>query len=73
MCLINPYKMTKPQEKKECVFWFIETKSDIQTKRNYRTKYGKSTITSFNLFMAQEIFGYRDSVRYREKWATKNI
>ena len=24
MCLINPYKMTCPQEKTECVSWFIE-------------------------------------------------
>ena len=33
--------MTTPQEKAQCVSWFIETKSDTQVQRNYRTKYGK--------------------------------
>ena len=31
--------MTTPQEKAQCVSWLIETKSDVQTQRNYRTKY----------------------------------
>ena len=26
---LNPHKMTTPQEKAQCVSWFIETKSDI--------------------------------------------
>lgn len=38
---MNPCKMATPQEKAQCVSWFIETKSDRQTKRNYRTKYGR--------------------------------
>ena len=37
----NPYKMTTAQEKAQCVSWFIETKSDVQTQRNYRSKYGR--------------------------------
>ena len=36
---LNPYKMTTPQEKAQCVSWFIETKFDGQTQRNYRSKY----------------------------------
>ena len=36
---LNPHKMTTPQEKAQCVSWFIETKSDVQTQRNYRSKY----------------------------------
>ena len=28
---LNPHKMTTPQEKAQCVSWFIETKSDVQT------------------------------------------
>ena len=36
---LNPYKMTTSQEKAQCVSWFIETKSDVQTQRNYRSKY----------------------------------
>ena len=27
----NPHKMTTAQEKAQCVSWFIETKSDVQT------------------------------------------
>ena len=37
---LNPHKMTT-QEKAQCVSWFIETKSDVQTQRNYRSKYGR--------------------------------
>ena len=33
--------MATPQEKAQCVPWFIETKSDLQTQRNFRTKYGR--------------------------------
>src|SRR5207253_7428627 len=32
--------MATPQQKAQCVAWFIETKSDTQTQRNFRTKYG---------------------------------
>ena len=32
-------KMSTPQEKAQCVSWFIETKSDIQAQRNFRRKY----------------------------------
>ena len=39
--LINPCKMATHQEKKQCVSWFIETKSDVQTQRIYRTKCGR--------------------------------
>ena len=28
---LNPHKTTTPQEKAQCVSWFIETKSDVQT------------------------------------------
>ena len=38
---LNPHKMTTPQGKAQCVSWFIETKSDVQTQRNYRSKYGR--------------------------------
>ena len=38
---LNPHKMTTPQEKAQCVSWFIEKKSDVQTQRNYRSKYGR--------------------------------
>ena len=35
----TPYEMATPEEKAQCVLWFIETKSDLQTQRNFRTKY----------------------------------
>ena len=38
---MNPCKMATPQEKAQCVSWFIETKLDLQTRRNFRTKYGR--------------------------------
>ena len=38
-------KMSTPQEKAQCVSWFIETKSDIQTQRNFRPKYGRKPPT----------------------------
>ena len=35
-----------------CVSWFIETKSDVQTQQNYRTKYGRDPPSRpFNSFM----------------------
>ena len=37
----NLHKMTILQEKAQCVSWFIETKLDVQTQRNYRSKYGR--------------------------------
>ena len=33
--------MFPPQEKAECVSWFIETKSDVLIGRNQTTKYAK--------------------------------
>ena len=33
--------MPARQEQAQSVFWFIETKSDVQTQQNYKTKYGK--------------------------------
>ena len=33
--------MSTPQEKAQCVSWFIETKSDMQAQRNFRRKYGR--------------------------------
>ena len=33
--------MITPQEKAQCVSWFIKTKSDIQAQRNFIAKYVK--------------------------------
>ena len=33
--------MAIPQEKAQCVSWFIETKIDVQSQKKYRTKYGR--------------------------------
>ena len=34
-------KMVSVQEKAQCVEWFIQTRSDIQVRRNFRTRYGR--------------------------------
>ena len=34
-------KMSTPQEKAQCVSWFIETKSDIQAQLYFRPRYGR--------------------------------
>ena len=41
---LNPHKMTTPQEKAQCVSWFIETKSGVQLQQNYRSKYGRDPV-----------------------------
>ena len=41
---LNPHKMTTPQEKGQCVSWFIETKSDVPTQRNYKRKYERDPV-----------------------------
>ena len=48
--LINPYKMATPQEKTQYVFWFIETKSDVQTQRKYRSKYGRDPLSRPSIY-----------------------
>ena len=42
---LNPHKMTTPQEKAQCVSWFIETKLELQTQRNYKSKYGRDSLS----------------------------
>ena len=37
----KPHKMITAQGKTQCVSWFIETKSNVQTQRTYRSKYGR--------------------------------
>ena len=60
---LNPHKMTTPQEKAQCVSWFIETNQMFRPSETTEV-WKRPTITSFNSFMAQEIYGERDSVRY---------
>ena len=33
------FKMADPLKKMQCIEWFIETKTDTQTQRNYQMKY----------------------------------
>ena len=67
--------MVTLQEKTQCVSWFIETKSDVQTQQTYRTKYGNYPPTRFfNSSLAHEIYGDKVNVGYSEKSrATKSI
>ena len=66
---VNPHKMTTPQEKAQCASWFIETRSDVQTQRNYRSKYGRdlqqrisNAITTINEAMLQRTW---QEIEYR--------
>ena len=67
--------MATPREKAQCISRFVETKSDLQTRRNFRTRYGEEIHRHVHQFlcMAREIYGDRDSVRQRKEWTIKNI
>ena len=53
---MNPYKMTTTQEKAQCVSWFIETKSDVQTQRNFRTKNGRDPLSHSSIRLWRKTF-----------------
>ena len=44
------------QEKTQCVFWFVETKSDVQTQRKYRTKCGRDPPSRLSIYRWQKKF-----------------
>ena len=71
---LNPHKMTTPQEKAQCVSWFIETKSDVQTQRNYRSKHGRDPPSRPSIRLWHKKFMETGTVfDTRSEWATKNI
>ena len=56
--------MATPQEKAQCVSWFIETKSDVQAQQKYRTKYGRYPPSSPSIHRWHKKFIDRVSVGY---------
>ena len=54
--------MVTHQEKAQCVSWFIETKSDVQTQRRYRTKYGKNPPSRSSILQRHKKFMETGSV-----------
>ena len=56
--------MVTIHKKAQCVSWFIETKSDVQTRK-------RSIITFFNSSMSQKIYGDKKNVGCSEKWRTR--
>ena len=74
---LNPHKMTTPQEKAQYVSWFIETKSDVQTQRNYRSKYGRDPPSCPSIHLWHKKFmdtgTVFDTRRWRSKTSEKNI
>ena len=58
----NPHKMTTAQEKAQCVSWFTETKSDVQTQRNYRRQRIYNAITTIDEAMLQRTW---QEIEYR--------
>ena len=53
---LNPHKMAASQEKAQCFSWLIETKSDVQTQRNYRSKYGRDSPSRRSIRLWQKKF-----------------
>ena len=66
--------MATPQEKAQCVSWFIETKSDLQThcQRNFRTKYGRDPPSRPSIRAWQKKFAETGTV-FDKGRTTKNI
>ena len=60
--LINPCKMATPQEKTQRIFWFIETKSDVQTQQKYRSKYGRDPPSHLSIYQWHKKFVETGSV-----------
>ena len=54
--------MVTPQKKAQCVSWFIETKSDFQIQRRYRTKYEKDPPSSSSIRRWHKKFKETESV-----------
>ena len=70
---LNPHKMTTVLLKKKRNVYPGSLRQNQMFRPSETTEVWKRpTITSFNSFMAQKIYGDRDSVRYKE-WTTKNI
>ena len=69
---LNPHKMTTPQEKAQCVSWFIETKSDVQTQRNYRSKYVCMYVCFFISQPQQHKSKHKNIIKAEKKEAIKN-
>ena len=59
---MNHYKMATPQEKAQSVSWFIETKSDVQTLRKYRSKYKKDPPSRSSIRRWHKNFLERESI-----------
>ena len=54
--------MATPQEKAQCAFWFIETKSDVRTQRKYRIKYERDPPLSPSIHRCYKKFIEKGSV-----------
>ena len=67
--------MATAQEKAQCASWFIETKSDLQTRRNFRT----ISIEEIHRYVHQFVQGARNLYRQGQcsikgpRTAEKNI
>ena len=61
--------MATPQEKTQCISWFIETKSNVQTQRKYSTKYGRDPLSRPSIYRWHKKFvetgSMLDTVRSR--------
>ena len=58
--------MRTPQEKAQCVSWFIETKSDIQAQKKFRHKYGRKPTAQATIRAWHKNFMETDNVLQRK-------
>ena len=70
--------MVIPQENAQCVSWFIETKSDVQTQQRYRTKNGKDPLSHSSILRWHKKFmetgSVLDAVSDQEHlWKTSSV
>ena len=65
--------MVTPQEKTQCVSWFIETKSDVQTQRRYRLSMKTIHNQSLQFLDSKGNLWRRVNAECSEKRGTKNI
>ena len=69
----NPHKMTIPQEKAQCVSWFIETKLDVRPNETTEVSMKETHHHVLQFVYCTRNLWRQGSVRYKEEWATKNI
>ncbi|GBM45625.1 hypothetical protein AVEN_204755-1 [Araneus ventricosus] len=62
--------MASPEKRAQCVAWFIETKSDIQTQRNYLTMYGEISPSRSSIHERYHKFMTMENVNHKKGYGS---